>query len=223
MGMADDPRGPGGSLENTAAASASPSSFATEPRTPRLALRYIARALRLRCPGCGQRPIFAPARRVRGLGDWFQPLDGCPRCGYAYEREDGYFLFAIFGINFGFAVFVAVVNYLLLDVFEIFGPVSIWTLTLSVALPIPLVNFFVARHAKALWIALDQFFDPQMPASDEDSGGWWDGFGDGDDDGNIVPDGAPAGGSGMALRPEPAEAEQPAVAAAAERREPALV
>ena len=210
-------------MENTAAPFASPSSFATEPRTPRLALRYLARALRLRCPGCGQRPIFSPVRRVRRLGDWFQPLDGCPRCGYPYEREDGYFLFAIFGINFGFAVFVAVVNYLLLDVFEIFGPVSIWTLTLAVALPIPLVNFLVARHAKALWIALDQFFDPQMPASEEDSGGWWDGFGDGDDDGNIVPGNSPAGGSGVALlQPEP-EPDEPIVAAPAREREPALV
>ncbi len=218
MGMADDPRPPG--------ATTSHGSFATEPRTPRLAFRYVVRALRLRCPGCGQRPIFSPFWRVRSLGDWFQPLDGCPRCGYAYEREDGYFLFAIFGINFGFAVCVAVINYLLLDIFEVFGPVSIWTLTLSVALPIPLVNLFVARHAKALWIALDQFFDPQLPTSEDDSGGWWDGFGDGDDDGNALLDGPPAGGSGVALRPEPDDdpaPAEPAVAGHPGQREPALV
>ncbi len=212
MGMADDPRSSG---KGAPAAS----SFATEPRTPRLALRYAARALRLCCPGCGQRPIFAPARRVRGLGDWFQPLDGCPRCGYAYEREDGYFLFAIFGINFGCAVFVAVISYFLLDIVEVFGPVTIWTLTLSVALPVPLVNLLVARHAKALWIALDQFFDPQLPASEDDSGGWWDGFGDGDDDGNAVLDDPPKGGGGVALQSEP----EPKPHKSAAAREPALV
>jgi len=181
--MGDDPR-PSGASPSRAASNGSGGafSFANEPRTPRLAWRYAARALRLRCPGCGTRPIFLPARRVRGLGDWFQPLDGCPRCGYAYEREDGYFLFAIFGINFGFAMAVAVVDYVLLDILEIFGPVPIWTLTLAVALPIPLVNFLVARHAKALWIALDQFFDPQLPPTPGD-GGWWD-LGPDDDPGD---------------------------------------
>ena len=58
---------------------------------------------------CGRRPIFLPVRRVRGFNDWFTPLDGCPRCGYPYEREPGYFLLAVFGLNPGFTVFVAIV------------------------------------------------------------------------------------------------------------------
>src|SRR4030095_3491055 len=62
--------------------------------TPK-AWTFIGRPLRLRCPECGISPVFVPLSRVRSLDDWFRPLDGCPRCGYAYEREQGYWLIAI--------------------------------------------------------------------------------------------------------------------------------
>ena len=68
---------------------------------PPSAWRFIRRALMLRCPECGVSPIFRPVREVRSLYDWFTPLDGCPRCGYAYEREQGYFLLSIWGLNYG--------------------------------------------------------------------------------------------------------------------------
>jgi hypothetical protein len=42
-----------------------------------------------------------PLLKIRSLRDYFAPLDGCPRCGYAYERETGYFLLAIWAINYG--------------------------------------------------------------------------------------------------------------------------
>jgi hypothetical protein len=47
------------------------------------AWRCVRRGLQLRCPECGVSPVFVPVRRVRSLFDWFAPLDGCPRCGYA--------------------------------------------------------------------------------------------------------------------------------------------
>lgn len=74
---------------------------ARAPRTLKKGLRYFCRSMMLRCPTCGEKPIFPPARKVRSLGDWFTPLDGCPQCGYPYEREAGYFLMAIWGVNYG--------------------------------------------------------------------------------------------------------------------------
>src|SRR3954464_4664653 len=68
---------------------------------PRRAWVYIRRGLELRCPECGISPVFVPLRKVRSLFDWFTPLDGCPRCGYAYEREQGYFLLSVWGLNYG--------------------------------------------------------------------------------------------------------------------------
>ena len=137
--------------------------------------RYIGRALRLRCPVCGTRPIFLPLRRVRNLDDWFRPLDGCPRCGYAYEREPGYFLLAIFGFNLGFAAWVGITVFTLLSVFDDVAGMPYWQLLAMTVLPIPFINVLVARHAKALFIALDHFCDPHDPHADDGS--------DDDDDG----------------------------------------
>lgn len=187
-----------------------PASVARDGQSVGLALRYTGRALRLKCPVCGTRPIFEPLRRVRLrrlFHDWLQPLDGCTRCGYPYEREEGYFLFAIFGINFMAAVFVALATYVALDIVEVFGRLGAWTVTLSVALPIPVVNFLAARHSKALWIALDHFFDPHLPRTDDDDGPPWNDEDDDDNnDGNMVRHDPPHGGGGQSRRPEEDEA-----------------
>ena len=59
--------------------------------------------------------MFIPWQQVRSLRDWFMPLDGCPRCGYPFEREPGYFLLSIFAINYGVAAILGLVIYLVLD------------------------------------------------------------------------------------------------------------
>jgi len=117
----------------------------------------MARALRLRCPECGISPVFMPAKKVRSIWNWFTPLDGCPRCGYAYERETGYFLLATWAVNYGVVGGLGLGTALLVD--------SIWGLTLRQAilfvfLPMPLLSFLFARHAKALYLAMDHYFDP---------------------------------------------------------------
>jgi hypothetical protein len=85
------------------------------------------------------------------------PLDGCPKCGYPYEREPGYFLLSIFAINYGVAALLGVIIYLVLD-FWVRLPIGI-TLLLTI-IPIPLFNLWFARHSKALFLAFDLFFDP---------------------------------------------------------------
>ena len=119
--------------------------------------------------------------------DWFTPLDGCPRCGYAFEREPGYFLFALWVVNFFSVVFVALSTYVAIEVwFDLSLPL---TLALTMG-PAPFLSFAVARHAKALFIAVDHFIDPFAP-----------------EDGGDDRDGGPP------LRPEPPEdAGAPAVA-----------
>ena len=77
--------------------------------------RMMSNALNLKCPTCGDRPLFIPWSQVRSLRDWFMPLDGCPRCGYPFEREPGYFLLAIFAINYGVGALIGLAIYLVLD------------------------------------------------------------------------------------------------------------
>src|SRR5829696_5389417 len=119
-----------------------------DPRPP-AAWRYIRRALQLRCPECGVSPVFVPAREVRSLYDWFRPLDGCPRCGYAYEREQGYWLIAIWAINYGIVGVLGVS--IALAALE-WWHFPIWKAILIVAIPMPVLSFFLARHAKALYL-----------------------------------------------------------------------
>ncbi len=168
---------------------------AAQGRSVGQAWRYLWRAMRLKCPVCGTRPIFIPWYRVRSFHDWFTPLDGCPRCGYPYEREPGYFLLAVFGFNPGFAVFVATVIFIYLAETDQAVQMPAWQFMCVVGLPVPIINIIIARHAKALFVALDHFVDPHVHDAD-------DGSDDDDDDGiGLLPD-APAG-SGSGINPDP--------------------
>ena len=157
--------------------------------------------MRLRCPVCGRSPIFVPLRRTRSLMDWFTPLDGCPRCGFPFEREAGYFLFSLFVLNFGFVVSVALASYIVL---EYYLRVSTAVLMIGSCLPVPFLAILIARHAKALFIAVDHFFDPfiREPVGDDDSGR-------GGDDGDLRLDRPPSGGGGPARHRHDLEDEMP--------------
>ena len=83
----------------------------------------------LRCPVCGISPLFMSARRTESLSDWFTMLPGCPRCNYVYEREPGYFLFALWLINFGMVTFFGL-GLLLLLVWLLYQLLTLWCLQL---------------------------------------------------------------------------------------------
>ena len=145
----------------------------------------------LRCPVCGKSPIFSPALSTRSLKYWFMPLDGCPRCGYAYEREPGYFLASTWIINYGAGSVLGIIIYVVLD-FTTHLPIG--ELLAAVLSPIILFNLLFARHSKALFIALDHFSDPH----EKDSG---------DDGGNLPKSVSPTGDSGGPGKPFVTEPE----------------
>jgi uncharacterized protein (DUF983 family) len=120
---------------------------------------FIRRALRLRCPECGRRPIFVRARDVRSVDDWFRPLDGCPECGYAYEREEGYFLLATWAVNYGVVAGGGLVVGLILQEFT---GLSTGAILLVLAGVMPFASLAFTRHAKALFLAMDHYFDPHV-------------------------------------------------------------
>ncbi len=134
----------------------------------RRARDYFFRACRLQCVECGTKPIFTPLLKVRSLSDYFAPLDGCPRCGYAYERETGYFLLAIWAINYGVGSLAGIAFYFYLE-FNYRLPLP--TLMASVILPIVAFNILFARHSKAFFLALDHYFDPHKKNDSSGDGG----------------------------------------------------
>src|SRR5688500_8167426 len=122
------------------------------------------RGMRLVCPECGVSPIFVPWRKVRSIFDWFTPLDGCSRCGYAYEREQGYFLLAVWGVNYGVVAGLGLIAGLLIQ--RAYHP-PLWSPMWLWLLPMPILSLLFARHAKALFLAMDHYFDPHAAPANE--------------------------------------------------------
>ena len=125
------------------------------PQAPRpSAETLIARALKLRCPRCGNGQLF--------IG-WFTMPERCSDCGLKYERAPGYFLGSSY-INYGLTAVALTILYIALH----FG--LGWS---NRELTFPLVGFCVIfpllsfRHARALWLALDCHFDKSILAGEE--------------------------------------------------------
>ena len=106
------------------------------------------RALRLRCPLCGEGRLF------RG---WFAMQAQCPSCGAGLEREPGFYLGSIY-INYGLtALLVAVVYPVLL--FR--GVASNQVLLVGALLFTVLFPLLLFPWSRSLWLAFDQWYDPR--------------------------------------------------------------
>jgi uncharacterized protein (DUF983 family) len=109
----------------------------------------IYRALRLRCPRCGDSRMFS------GL---FRMHETCAHCGLTYEREPGYFLGSIY-INYGITAFLTTVGWITLR----FGcRIESRGLIVAFAAFCVLFPMFFFRYARALWLALDCQFDQSL-------------------------------------------------------------
>lgn len=111
--------------------------------------RMLARALGRRCLLCGQRRIF---RR------WLTLVERCPRCGYPFDREEGYWVGALI-VNTGatqVAFFVWFLGGLALT-----WPDVPWNVLLvgGVALMLAFPVLFYP-WAKTLWLWLDFLLHP---------------------------------------------------------------
>ena len=124
------------------------------PAPPRPAPeQLVGRALRLRCPKCGEGRLFT---------GWFAMPVRCAVCGLKYERAPGYFLGATY-INYGLIAVFVTVSFIALR-FGLEVPTSTLKYPLfGVAVLLPFVTF---RHARALWLALDAHFDKTVLAEE---------------------------------------------------------
>ena len=107
----------------------------------------LGHGLRLRCPRCGEGRLYDTPFRMK---------ENCTRCGLKFEREQGYFIGAIY-INYAATVGIAVPGFFLLDAFigiTINQQLALW---LPFAIIFPLLFF---HHSRSLWLVLDHFFNP---------------------------------------------------------------
>jgi uncharacterized protein (DUF983 family) len=118
-----------------------------EARTSGRYTTILGRALRLRCPRCGQGKLFH---------GWFAMHGECSSCGLKYQREPGFFLGSIY-FNYGLTALLVTAAYFI-GFFSGADPdVLLWSLT-AFCLLFPLWFF---RYARSLWLAFDQYWDPR--------------------------------------------------------------
>ncbi len=110
----------------------------------------LSRAVRLRCPRCGEGKLFFKA---------FRMYQNCPNCKLQYERDPGYFLGSTY-INYGCTALILTVSYLVLHfIAGIENRSLFWPLMTFIVL-FPMLLF---RYARSFWLALDRFVDPDDP------------------------------------------------------------
>jgi uncharacterized protein (DUF983 family) len=110
----------------------------------------LGAAVQLRCPRCAAGRLFVKP---------FKMYEHCPNCGLKFEREQGYFIGAIY-INYAATIAIAVPGYFIVDSFTsmtIHQQLALWV---PFAVIFPLLFF---HHARSLWLMLDHFFNPGEP------------------------------------------------------------
>lgn len=107
----------------------------------------LGRGLRLKCPRCGIGSLYLKPFRMN---------DKCPHCTLRLEREQGYFIGAMY-VNYAATVLVAVPGFFLLDFYaglSINQQLAFWV---PFAIVFPLLFF---HHSRSLWLALDHLINP---------------------------------------------------------------
>lgn len=111
------------------------------PRRPSLS-RALGRALRRRCPACGEGRLFDGPFRMRG---------SCPACGWVTEREPGSFtgpMYLVAAVTETFAALLAILLLFLTD----WPPKRIFLVGLPLLL---LFSLWCFPTSKAVWAAID--------------------------------------------------------------------
>src|SRR5918996_6644146 len=103
--------------------------------------RIINRGIRLKCPRCGEGSLFY---------GFFSMYQRCPQCAFEFEREQGYFVGAIY-INYAATALSALSGFLILDAYtslSLSEQLVLWG-TFAVLFP---VWFF--RYSRSLWVSI---------------------------------------------------------------------
>lgn len=100
--------------------------------------------LRLRCPRCHQGKVFRGSVAMN---------DPCPVCGLIFEREEGYFLGAMY-VSYGIgSVLIIPIFYLVQWLCPGWSPAGLFGLTMLFYLPLVPAIF---RYSRVVWIHFDR-------------------------------------------------------------------
>jgi uncharacterized protein (DUF983 family) len=113
----------------------------------------VVAIFRQRCPRCRSGRIF----RKSIFAGFPRMQEQCPGCGLKFEREQGYFLGAMY-ISYGLALITIVALGLLLWAVTAWSlqKITLWAILLFLPLA-PALTLF----SRVLWIYLDRTIDPE--------------------------------------------------------------
>ena len=109
---------------------------------------WLKAIVQMKCPNCRQGKVFRKA---------MQMYDDCPHCGIHYEREDGYFMMAVF-VGYVMSFFIAVPAIVVL--YFMLRP-SIWGYVIGATITLLLASPLVFHYARVVWMYIDQLLDPR--------------------------------------------------------------
>jgi uncharacterized protein (DUF983 family) len=111
-------------------------------------LKLIGRALTRRCPLCGGGAIFRTYWSLR---------QACPHCGYAFAREEGYFLGG-YAVNLIVAEVLGLGAVLYLIFQTDLSLIAQEAIAIGAAIGLPVLFYPFSR---TLWMAIDLMLDPE--------------------------------------------------------------
>src|SRR5262245_38883945 len=110
--------------------------------------RLVTAMLRQRCPRC---------REGRMFSGMFRMNDPCPVCGLIFQREEGYFLGAMY---FSYALATGVLIPLYLVAMLLLPGQDTWVIALAATLAyVPFIPA-VFRYSRVLWVYVDHIVSP---------------------------------------------------------------
>ncbi len=140
--------GSNGHIEPGVSPEYNPADLRDLPPAGRARLRcLVARAAQRRCPECGAAGIFA---------NWLTLKPRCLRCGYVFEREQGYFLGA-YAVNLVVAELLTVGLLVGLMIWTALSWIALEAIVIPLAIGLPLLFF---PYARTFWMAFDLWFTP---------------------------------------------------------------
>ncbi len=107
----------------------------------------LRRGLRQRCPVCGRGKIFS------GI---FKTYERCPACGFAFEREPGYYTGAM-AVNLVVSELLIVIIAVPLAASQAVSVTILIILGCTIPILLPLIFY---RPTKSLWMSFDHFIHP---------------------------------------------------------------